>query len=130
MVWLVRSAMCDLLPRHAGLPGLADTDIDGFLRRTRAEATFAVWAGLVLGAVVFVCSPVLTVFTPLPSMWLPKRLRDRHADRVTSTSLYLFRQAVFLLKMYACMCWGQDPAVRRLLHTAPYPADPGGFRTT
>lgn len=120
--------MCDLLPRHAGLPGLADTDVDGFLRRTRAETTLTVWAGLVLGAVVFALSPILTVYVPLPSMLLPRGLRDRHADRITSTSLYLLRQAVFLLKMYACMCWGQDEAVRRQLHVAPYPADPGTFR--
>lgn len=128
--WLVRSAMCDLLPRHAGLPGLADTDIDGFLARTAREATLAVRAGLVAGALVYVLSPLFTVLVPLPSMLLPAGLRDRHADRIASTRFYLARQAVFLVKMYACMCWGQDEAVRRQLHVLPYPTDPGTWRTS
>lgn len=130
MLWLVRSAMCDMLPGGAGLPGLAQAGIDPFLARLYRETTPMVWAGMLLGAVVYVCTPVLTVYVPLPSMWLPRGLRDRHAARITSTNIYLLRQTVFLLKMYACMCWGQDENVRRLLHVAAYPVDPGTFRTT
>ena len=81
-----------------------------------------------LGAVFFVLSPIVTVYVPLPSMLLPGTLRDRHADRICTTQLYYLRQAVFLLKMYACMCWGQDDAIRARLHVAPYPVDPGTYR--
>lgn len=130
MTWLVRAAMCDMMPATGDLPGIADTGIDAFLARLRREATLTVWAGLVLGALVFVLTPILTVWVPLPSFFLPRGLRDTHADRICTTRFYLLRQAIFLLKMYACMCWGQDPAVRRRLHVAPYPVDPGSFRTT
>lgn len=129
MIWLIRSAMCDMLPPAAGLPGLAEAGIDPFLARLRAETTLTVWAGMILGAAVYVLTPVITVYVPLPSMWLPRSLRERHAARITATDVYLLRQTVFLLKMYACMCWGQDENVRRLLHVAPYPVDPGTFRT-
>lgn len=130
MTWLVRATMCDIMPGTADLPGLVDTNIDAFLAQTRREATPLVWAGLVLGALVFALTPILTVHVPLPSLLLPRGLRDTHADRICTTRFYLLRQAIFLLKMYACMCWGQDPAVRRRLHVAPYPVDPGTFRTT
>ncbi len=130
MTWLVRAAMCGLMPATGELPGVADAGIDTFLAQTRRETTPMVWTGLVLGALVYTISPVVTVYVPLPSVLLPRRLRDLHADRICTTRFYLLRQAVFLLKMYACMCWGQDAAVRRVLHVAPYPVDPGTFRTT
>ena len=44
-----------------------------------------VWLSTVLGAVVFEMSPVMTVYVPLPSFLLPRRLRDRHADRMCRT---------------------------------------------
>ena len=122
--------MCDMMPAVGDLPGIADAGIDVFLAQLRRESPLLVWVGLVLGALIFVLSPVLTVYVPLPSMLLPRGLRDTHADRICTTRFYLLRQAIFLLKMYACMCWGQDPAVRRRLHVAPYPVDPGTFRTS
>lgn len=129
MPWLLRSAMCDLMPPTAGLPGLQDTAIDAFLARLWRETTWLNYLGLWLGALFFVVTPVMTVYVPLPSFWLPAGLRARHADAITRSSVYLVRQPIFLLKMYACMCWGQDAAVRRHFHCAPYPEDPGTFRT-
>jgi hypothetical protein len=128
--WLVRAAMRDMLPASGDFPGIADTGLDAFLGKLRRETTATVWLGLVLGAVLFTLAPIVTVYVPLPSFLLPAGLRDRHAERICTTRFYLLRQAVFLLKMYACMCWGQDPAVRARLHVAPYPVDPGTFRTT
>jgi hypothetical protein len=130
MQWLIRSAMRDMMPATAALPGIAGTGLDAFLAKVHRESPFLVWIGLVLGALVYVLSPVLTVYLPLPSMWLPAAIRERHAQRITTTSHYFLRQSIFLLKMYACMCWGQDAAVRRQLNIAPYPIDPGSFRTT
>ncbi len=130
MTPLIRSTMCDLLPAAAGLPGLAETGIDAFLARLHRETTGLTWLGLCLGALVYTLTPVLTVYIPLPHFALPQRLRDQHAERIMATRIYLVRQAVFLLKMYACMCWGQDDAVRRLLNVAPYPVDPGTFRAS
>ncbi|MBC7173124.1 MAG: hypothetical protein H5U40_11875, partial [Polyangiaceae bacterium] len=58
----------------------------------------------------------------------PRGLRDRHALRIAGTRVYLVRQAVFLLKMFAGLCWGQHPSVRRAMHLSPYAADPGSVR--
>lgn len=130
MTWLIRSAMVDMMPPYGDFPGIAHTGIDAFLAQVRRETTFMVWLGLCLGAVIYTITPIITVYWPLPSLLLPARLRDLHAERICSTRFYLLRQAVFLLKMYACMCWGQDAKVRRKLNIAPYPEDPGTFRST
>lgn len=132
MIWLLRHAMCDMMPSAAGLPALADAGVDTFLAQLRRETSGLVWLGLVAGAALYVVTPVFTLGVPLPSMWLSAQQRDRHAERITSTDVYLLRQAVFLVKMYACMCWGQDADVRRGLSVLPYPqgADPGTFRVS
>ena len=129
MIWLIHHAMSDIMPPQGDMPGVAQTGLHEFLARLYRETTFLTWIGLVAGAVVFALTPVLTVYVPLPSFLLPASLRDKHADRICGSRIYLLRQAVFLLKMYACMCWGQHPEVRKKLHVHPYPEDPGTFRT-
>lgn len=128
MIWLMRSTMCDLLPGSEALPGLVDTDIRGFLALVQKESPPVIWLGLVSGAVVYALTPLLTVGIPLPSFWLPASARARHAERIPRTRFYLLRQSIVLLKMYATMCWGQDPVVRSRLALAAYPPDPGSFR--
>jgi hypothetical protein len=129
ILWLIKFAMCTLMPRSDALPGIADTDLDGFLRRLRADAEPLYWLGLVVGAVVFTLTPLFTVGVPLPAFWLPRRLLDRHADRLLTHRIYLLRQAVFLVRLSAGMCWGADAGVRSRLGLAPYATDPGTFRT-
>jgi hypothetical protein len=127
---LIAAAMRDMMPARAGLPGIADTDVDGFLRRLRRDADPLYYLGLVLGAWIYQLSPLFTVGVPLPALLLPGELRDRHAMRIVSTRLYLIRNAVFLLRLNAGMCWGQHPRVRRAFALEPYDADPGGsFRS-
>jgi hypothetical protein len=129
VIALIRSAMCDLMPRAAGLPGVADTDVDAFLRALRREAHPLYWLGLVVGAIVYALTPVLTVYLPLPSFALPARLRARHAQRIVELRPYLLRQAISLVRLSAGMCWGQHPEVRARFALAAYPPDPGTFRT-
>jgi hypothetical protein len=128
MSWLVRHAMCALYPRTEALPGVADTDVDAFLARYKRETAPLVWLGVVLGALVFASTPMLTVFVPLPSFFLPSSLLDRHAMKITGTRIYLLRQSIFLVKLAAGMCWGMHPSVRTKLGMRPYPADPGTWR--
>ena len=128
MHWLIRHAMVAFYPRTDALPGIADTDVDGFLARFSDEAPPLLRLGLVAGALAFTLSPLLTVYWPLPSFLLPPEVLDRHADRVTRTRLYLLRQAVFLVKLKAGLCWGADPEVRRRLACAVYPPDPKTLR--
>lgn len=128
MIWLIKFAMLTMMPRSNLLPGILDTDVDGFLRRMRVDAEPVYWLGLVVGAIVFVLAPLVTVGVPLPAFWLPRRLLDRHAERLVSHPIYLLRQAVFLVRLSAGMCWGADPGVRARFALAPYGPDPGTFR--
>ncbi len=130
MLIAVRSAMCALYPRTEGLPGIEDTGIDEFLVRFRRETTFMMWLGVLAGTFVFHATPLFTVFVPLPAFLLPRGLRDKHAYRLATTSFYLIRQAVMLVKLPAGLCWGRDPAVRAKFAMKPYEADPDTWRTS
>jgi hypothetical protein len=127
--WFIQHAMCALYPRTDAFPGMEDTDVKGFLRRYRRDSTAIMWLGLVLGTLAFVCTPILTLYLPVPSFLLPRALLDRHAHRVTTSRIYLVRQAVFLVKLAAGLSWGADPEVRARIALAPYPADPGTWVT-
>jgi hypothetical protein len=128
VIWLIKFAMCTMMPRAGALPGIADTDLDGFLRRMRREADWLYWLGLVVGAIVYAVTPILTVWVPLPAFALPRGLLERHTERILSHRIYALRQAVFLIRLSAGMCWGADPAVRAQFALPPYPPDPGTFR--
>ncbi|MBK7861865.1 MAG: hypothetical protein IPJ65_25270 [Archangiaceae bacterium] len=65
---------------------------------------------------------------PLPAFLLPARLRDLHAARITTTRIYLLRQATMLVKLPGGLVWGADPKVRQLFALPPLPADPGTWR--
>src|SRR5258708_38913551 len=47
VIWLIKFAMRTLMPRTDALPGIGDTDVDGFLRRMHADADSLYWTGLV-----------------------------------------------------------------------------------
>ena len=128
--WFIRHAMRALYPRTDELPGIEDTDDVGFVKRYRRDSTALMYLGLLAGTAAFIASPLVTVYLPMPSFFLPKRLLERHAQRVSYSRIYLLRQAVFLLKLAAGLCWGAHPAVRAKMSMAPYPEDPGTWRTS
>lgn len=130
MNWLIARALRDLYPPVDGLPGIADCDLQGFLKTLRRESNLGIYAGMVAGALLYALTPLFTVYLPLPAFALPAKLRDRHAARITGTSVYVVRQLIFVLKMFGGLCWGQHPEVRRVMGMKPYPADPGTYRTT
>ena len=120
--------MVALYPRTAALPGIEDTCVSDFLRRYRREAPLMMWLGLVGGAFVFIVTPVLTVYRPLPSFLLSAETLDRHADRCTGLRSYYLRQAIFLIKLAAGLCWASHPDVRGAFGMSPYAPDPGTWR--
>jgi hypothetical protein len=130
MIALVRHSMRALMPASGDLPGVEDTDLDGFLRTIRREADWLFWLGVELGALVFVLTPLLTLGLPLPSFLLSRRRLDLHAQRIVAHRVYLLRQAVFLVRLTAGLCWGRDPRVRARFALSPYAPDSGGFRTS
>ncbi|HMJ53346.1 MAG TPA: hypothetical protein VK540_14765 [Polyangiaceae bacterium] len=130
MIWLIKFAMCTMMPRTDALPGIADTDLDGFLRKMQKESDPVYWIGLVLGALVFALTPLVTIGVPLPAFFLPKGLLERHAERILAHRVYILRQPALLVRLSAGMCWGADSAVRAHFNLPPYGPDPGTFRTT
>jgi hypothetical protein len=128
--FLIRSACISLFPRTDALPGVVDTDLDAFLVRFRRETTALLWLGVVLGAIVFALTPILTVYLPLPAFFLPPKLRDKHADRIASHPVYLLRQAIVVVKMAGGLCWATHPSVRARFALPPYPDEPSVWRTS
>jgi hypothetical protein len=132
MLWLVRSAIVALYPRverdGVVIPGVEDCGLDEFLVRFKEDTTSLVWLGTVLGAVLFHLTPLLTIFVPLPAFLLPKALLDRHAARITTTRLYLLRQAIFVVKLPGGLCWGAGAPARKLIGLPPLGTDPGTWR--
>lgn len=129
VLFLVRSALVALYPRTEELPGIADTDLDAFLPRFRRESPWLMWIGIVAATLLFHLTPLFTVLVPLPAFALPAGLRDRHADRIAQSPLYLVRQAIFLLKLPGGLCWGAHPAVRARFALPALAPDPGTFRS-
>jgi hypothetical protein len=128
--WLIKFAMCTMMPRTDALPGIADTDLHGFLRKMKNDSDPLYWTGLVLGAVVFALTPLITIGVPLPAFLLPKGLLEKHAERILAHPVYLLRQSALLVRLSAGMCWGADDSVRARFNLPPYGPDPGTFRTS
>ena len=120
--------MVTFYPRAEGFPGIEDMDLDAYLVGYRRECAVIMWAGFVLGTLLYHLTPLLTVFVPLPAFLLPAGLRERHAQRVLAHPIYYVRQPVYLLKMIAGLRWGADPRVRERFGLPAYGVDPGTWR--
>ena len=104
-------------------------ELDGFLRRFRRDAAGILRLGVTAGLVLFVLTPLFTVYVPLPSFLLSRRMLDRHADRIATFPAYPLRSLILLLKLVAGLCWGAHPAVRERLGLLPLPPDPQEWRS-
>lgn len=128
---ILRHCLTALYPPVDGLPGIGETEgLDAFLRKSLSEVPWLMWWGLVGGAAVFVLTPVVTVYWPVPSFLLPADTLDRHADRIATHRVYTFRQAIFLVKMLAGLHYGANPGIRADWHLPAYPPDPDSWRTS
>ncbi len=122
--------MAAMYPRTESLPGVEDCEPEAFVDRFAVEASRLVYLGVLFGSLCFQLCPLITIGIPLPAAWLPSQTRDRYAHQISSHPLYHLRQLMFLVKFAAGMCWGAHPSVRERLAMAPYPADPGTWRTS
>jgi hypothetical protein len=128
MVWLWKYCMGVLYPSGGGLPGILETGVDEFLQEYRREAPLLMRTGLTLSSIVFVLTPFMTVFIPVPVFLLSNKLKDRHANKLANHPLYLVRQTILLLRLVAGLCWGKHPQVRAAMGMEPLGEDPGTFR--
>ncbi len=125
---LVRFAMVAFFPRVGDLPGLAELGVEEKISALRRESTLLFWTGIVVAALFFHLSPILTVHRPLPATFLSEDELDDHAFKLATHRAYLVRQLVIVLKLMAGVFWGESPEIRAFLCLPAYPADPGTRR--
>ena len=126
---MIRFSMAALYPSAHGMPGLLEVGGDERLRFIWSELNGLTRLGLVGGAAVFVLSPVFTIGMPLPAFWLSAERLDQHAHAATKSRIYLLRMAVFVVKMFGGLVWGQSPQARASMGLEAYPDDPGAWRS-
>lgn len=128
MGWFIRFACRAIMPGGGRFKGVEATDLTAFLADIRADGPPLFRVGLVVTSLVFIGSPVLTIFVPLPAFLLPKRLLELHAQRAVSHRFYWLRQSTLMVKMVAGLCWSMDTEVRKELGLAALPPDPRTWR--
>jgi len=126
--YFTRNALTATLPGNLVLPGLAATQLDEFLKDFKREASPLLRLGLWASVVLYHLGPLLTLYIPLPVLLLPRRLRERHLEKLCGHPWYPVRSLAFNLKMIAGLCWGRDPAVRACFGMTALPLDPGTSR--
>ncbi len=120
--------MTALYPRTDDLPGVEDADLDRYLKKLKRDSNGAIWGGVLAGTAVFTLSPIFTIRRARPSFLLSDKELDTHAYKLANSRSYVVRQSVFLLKLFAGLCWGEHKDVREHFHMNPYPDDPRTFR--
>jgi hypothetical protein len=128
MLALIRFSMRTLFPAHAGMPGVGECDLKPFLEQFWREAAPVMKLGLALSTILYILTPIFTVYIPLPLFLLPRGLRDKHADRASTSGIYLLRSATLLVTMVAGLAWGANAQVRRRFALEPLSPDPGTWR--
>lgn len=126
--WFIQYALRTILPGGTGIKGVEETDLAPFLVQFRREAPWLMRFGLWISTWIYLWSPILTVYVPLPLFLLPRAWREKHAFRAATHRWYLMRQTMLMLKMVAGLCWGQDSDVRSQLGVPLLNGDPGTFR--
>lgn len=124
MSFFTRFAIEAIFPSTEALPGVAETDLRPFLRDVKANAPPLMRIGLIAATLVFMVTPLITVYLPVPAFMLRGKLLERHVAKLMSHRVYVLRQVVFLLKMVGGLCWGEHPEARRRLGRPALPADP------
>jgi hypothetical protein len=126
---LVAWVLARIFPSTEALPGLDRIDPRPFLRQFRREAPLLIQLALLASTIVFVLTPLVTVYWPLPAFLLPKSKVDQHAHRLATHRWFLLRQVMLMLKTIGGLPWGAHPEVRAKLAMPAYGVDPGTWRT-
>jgi len=90
----------------------------------RRESTRLFWTGIVVGALFFQVSPILTLRRPWLAAFLTDDELDLHANALATHPVYLVRQLTVLLKVMAGLFWGESPEIRAFIHLPAYGDDP------
>ena len=115
-------------PSTTLLPGLDRIDARPFVDRLRRESPVTIRFVMYASALVFLLTPLFTIFVPLPAIWLSAAQLDRHAQALSTHRLYLLRQSMLMVKTLGGLCWGADPGVRAAFAMPAYKPDPGTWQ--
>jgi hypothetical protein len=126
---LVQHCLVAMFPPTDDFPGIATMDLPQYVTRFLSDASWLLWLGTVGSSLLFVATPIVTIYVPLPSFLLTRTALDRHAQNAADSNIYLLRNASFLVKMIGGLHWAGTPAIRSTFHMAPYPPDPQNWRT-
>jgi hypothetical protein len=118
-----------IFPSNDALPGLDRIDPKPFLRQFGREAPLLIRLAVLASTWVFVLTPLVTVYWPLPAFLLPRHTLDQHAHRLATHRWFLLRQVMLMLKTIGGLPWGAHPDVRAKLAMPAYGADPGTWRS-
>ena len=128
MNWFTRFAIEAIFPPTEALPGVAETELRPFLRDLKAHAPPLMRIGIIAATLVYMVTPIITVYVPLPAFLLRGKLLERHTSKLMSHPLYTLRQVVFLLKMVGGLCWGEHSEARARLGRPALPPDPRSWQ--
>jgi hypothetical protein len=118
------------MPPLNGMKGVGATNPKAFIKEIKRDAPANIRWGLTLSCWIYLLTPILTVYLPLPAFLLTKKLREKHTNRFSTHRFYLIRSCALMIKMMAGMCWGRDPEVRKALGCEELPPDPGTWRVS
>lgn len=108
---------------------ISENEIKEFLNKLQKEATFTLRAVTNLCLLAWVCTPILTIFIPLPAFLLSQKMCEKHTYRLTVSKIYVLRQSMLLLKQIVGLLWGAHNKVRNSLNIKVYDPDPDRFKT-
>ena len=109
MSWFTRFAIQAIYPSTEALPGVSETELRPFLKDLKANAPPLMRIGLMAATFVFMITPILTVYLPVPAFFLRGKLLERHASKLLSHRSYVLRQIVYLLKIGGRAVLGRAP---------------------
>ena len=128
MLKVIAWVLAVTFPSTEALPGLDRLDVLPFLRQFWREAPLLIRLALLGSVVVFIATPVATVYWPLPAFLLPRQKLDVHAHKLATHRWFLLRQVMLMIKTIGGLPWGAHPEVRAKLAMPVYGADPGTWR--
>lgn len=122
MQWLARFAI------RAIFPGIREAELEPFVAQMMRESPLLMRLGIHVASLLFLLTPIATVYLPVPAVLLPKGLLDKHADRLLTHRVYALRMLPATLKFVGGICWAMSPEVREQVGMKKLAPDPGTWK--
>ena len=118
----------NIIGENDKLPHIAETEIKEFLEKFQKEAVFTLRMVVFLCLLAWIFTPLLTIFVPLPTFLLSKKMCEKHTRKLTTNKIYILRQTMMLLKQFVGLIWGANNKIRNSINLKPYESNPDRFK--